>query len=103
MRFDPPPLGPGISFVVMVDISDEHGLVRLVDDQANVPVHPRRPKVAVFAIVDLVELKSVTGGIHLQIEDTGLHCLLVLPGQAVESGCESVCYQKVHLSSSSGT
>jgi NADPH:quinone reductase len=44
-----------------------------------------------------VQLKPVAGRVHLKIEDTRLHRLLVQAGQTVEGSRESVGDQEVHL------
>ena len=79
MRLDPPPLGPGIGVVVMIDIGDQHRLAGLVDDQPDVAVDPRRPEVRVLALVDPVQLETVAARVHLQVEHARLDRLLVVP------------------------
>lgn len=86
MRFDAPPLGPGIGSVVVIDIGDKHAVARLMHDKADVAVDARRPKVGVLGIADPVHLEPVAGRVHLQIEDARLHRFLVKTGQAIEGG-----------------
>ena len=82
MRLDPPAFGPGIGVVVVADIGDQQALARLVNNQANVAIDPRRPEIGVFALVDAVQLETVAGRVHLKIEDARLHRLLVQAGRA---------------------
>ena len=96
MRLDPPPFGPGIGVVVVADIGDQQAVARLVDDQADVAIDPRRPEIGVLALVDAVQLETVAGRVHLKIEDARLHRLLVQAGQPVERSGEGVGDQEVH-------
>ena len=96
MRLDPPAFRPGIGVVVVADIGDQQAVARLVDDQADVAIDARRPEIGVLALVDAVQLKTVAGRVHLQIEDARLHRLLVQAGQPVEGSGEGVGDQEVH-------
>ena len=96
MRLDPAPFRPGIGVVMMADIGDQQALAGLVDDQPDVAIDARRPEIRVLALVDAVELETVAGRVHLQIEDARLHRLLVQAGQPVEGGGEGVGDQEVH-------
>ena len=96
MRLDPPAFGPGIGVVVVADIGDQQALARLVNDQADVAIDARRPEIGVLALVDAVQLKTVAGRVHLQIEDARFHSLLVEAGEPVEGGGEGVGDQEVH-------
>jgi hypothetical protein len=77
MSLDPPALGPGIGGVVVIDIGHQKAVACLVDDQSDVAVDARRPEVGVFAFVDTMQLETVAGRVHLQIEDARLYRLLV--------------------------
>ena len=77
MRLDPPAFRPGIGVVVVADIGDQQAVARLVNDQADVAIDARRPEIGVLAVVDAVQLETVAGRVHLQIEDARLHRLLV--------------------------
>jgi hypothetical protein len=96
MRLDPPPFRPGIGGVVMVNIGNEKALVRLMHDQADIAVDPRRPEVRVLALVDPMQLETFAGAIHLQVEDARLYCLLVHAREAVERRSEGVGDEEVH-------
>ncbi len=96
MSLDPPPLRPGIGRVVVVDIGDENTVGRLVHDQPNVAVDARRPEMRVLALVDAMQLETVAGGVHLQVEDARLDGLLIEAGQPVEGGRERVGDEEGH-------
>ena len=96
MGLDPTPLRPGVGRVVVVDIGDENTVVRLVHDQPDVAIDARRPEMRVLAVVDAMQLETVAGGVHLQVEDARLHGLLIEAGQPVERSREGVCDEEGH-------
>lgn len=101
MGLDPPSLGPGVGFVVVVDIGEQQAGRGLVHDDAHVLARPDRPKIRVLGLVDPVHLQSGRRRVHLQIEGAGLGRLLVLPRQAGEGGGERVGDAEVHLAATS--
>jgi hypothetical protein len=96
MRLDPPALRPGIGVVVMPDIGNQQTTARLVDDQADVPIDAGRPEIRVLTFVDAVQLETVAGRVHLQVEDARLHGLLVQAGEPAEGGSKSIGDQEIH-------
>ena len=96
MRLDPPPFRPGIGGVVVVDIGNEKALGRLVHDQADVAIDPGRPEIRVLAVVDAMQLQTGAAAVHLQVEHTRLHRLLVHAGEPVERRGEGVGDEEVH-------
>ena len=96
MRLDPPPLGPGIGFVVMIDIGDEQAVFRLVHDQSQIAADAYRPEIRVLRLVDPVERQALAGGIDLQIDDRRLDRLRLRRGQSGQRAGEAVGEQKAH-------
>jgi hypothetical protein len=90
MCLDPTPFRPGIGIIMMVDIGDQRGIARLVDDQADIAIDPGRPEIRILALVEPMQLEAVTGRVHLQVKYACLNRLLVLTGQAVECSGEGV-------------
>jgi hypothetical protein len=76
MRLDPPPLGPGVGFVVMIDIGDEQAVFRLMHDKPEITADADRPKIRVLRLADAMERHPLAGGIDLQVDD----CRLDRPG-----------------------
>jgi hypothetical protein len=66
-----------------------------MEDRPDVAINPCRPKMAVLAIVDAMQLEPVAGGVDLQIEHARLHSL-VGAGQSSEGSSECVGDQEVH-------
>jgi hypothetical protein len=96
MRLNAAAFRPRIRVVMVADIGDQQALAGFVDDQSNVAIDARRPEIEVLALVDAMQLQTVAGWVHLKIEDTRLHRLLVQAGQAVERSSEGVRDQEVH-------
>jgi hypothetical protein len=96
VRLDPSPLRPGIGVIMVADIGDEEAFAGPVHDQPDIAIDARRPEIRVLALVDAMQLKTVAGRVHLQIEDARLHRLLIDTGQAVERCRESVGDQEIH-------
>lgn len=55
-----------------------------MNDQPNIAIDASGPEILVLALVDAVQLESIAGRVHLQIEDAGFYRLLVQTRQAVE-------------------
>ena len=87
---------------MVADIGDQQAVARLVNNQADVAIDPRRPEIGVLTVVDAVQLKTVAGRVHLKIEDARLHRLLVEAGEPVEGGGEGIRDEEVHLNLTDG-
>jgi len=96
MRLDPPPLGPSIGLVVMVDVAEQQARARAMDDDADVLAHPDRGEVRVLRALELVELQAWMCRIHLQVERRCLHRLLLVDGQPGKTARESVGDAELH-------
>jgi hypothetical protein len=48
VRLDPPPLGPGIGFVMVVDVGNEQAVRRFMDDQPQISANPHRPEIRIL-------------------------------------------------------
>lgn len=55
MRSQSPPLGPGVGFVVVIDIAQEQAARRFMDHQSNVRIDPHRPEVFVAHLIELMQ------------------------------------------------
>lgn len=96
MGLDPPPLGPGVGGVMMIDIGDQQARARLVEDQPDVAIDPRRPEVEILRRRDPVHLQTRRRRVQLQIHDADLHRLLLLRGKPREGVSEGVGEAEVH-------
>ena len=60
MRLDPPPLGPAVGLVMMVDVAEQQARARAMNDDADVLAHPHRGDVRVLrAIEDLTSFETL--------------------------------------------
>lgn len=90
MSLDPPPFGPRIGFVVVVDVAQQQAPLRLVDDQAEVAVDPDGPEARVLRPLDPMELQPRMRRVDLEIESRRLRRLLVLRLEPGEAGGERI-------------
>src|SRR5258708_15493905 len=56
-----------------------------MDDEANVGVYPHRPEIRILGTIKFMKRQAGRGGIHLQIEGSRLHRLLLLRRQPCEA------------------
>ena len=96
MRLDAPLLGPAVSPVVVVHIGEQQTRCGLVDDDADVAVHPHGPEVRVFRSFDAVHRQAGRGRVELEIEGRSLRGFLLGRGQAGECVRERVGDAEVH-------
>jgi hypothetical protein len=73
-----PPLGPGVGVVMVADVGEKRGAVLLVEDDADVAVHARRPEVRVAGVIDPVEREAGAVGALLDVEGGDLRLRLFL-------------------------
>ena len=81
MRFQLTPLGPGVGFVMVIDIADQQAAGCFVDDQPHIAINSHRPEVFVARFVQLVKAQTVAGRIELQVERRRLSSLLLVAGE----------------------
>ena len=96
MGFQLAPLGPVVSLVVVIDVTEQQAALRLVNDEPEVAAHPHRPEVFVLRLVELVKAHPRTRGIHLQVKGRRLNSFLLVAGQAREAVGESVGDAEIH-------
>ena len=99
MGLQPPPRGPLIGLVVVIDIAQHEAAVHAVNDQPDVAGDPHGPEVLVPRLVELVQFHARLRRVELQVEGGGLDGLLLVAGQAGEAGGEGVGDAEFHQAS----
>ena len=69
-----------------------------MNDQTNIAANSNRPEIFVFYLVELVETKSWTCRVQLQVERCGFDQLLFLAGESGEAISKSVGDEEFHIS-----
>lgn len=67
-----------------------------MDDQPDVGAHPHRPEVRILRLAQPMELHPRVSRIHLQIEGSRLHRLLLVAGERRQAVGEGVGDEEVH-------
>ncbi len=89
-------LSPVIGPVVMRGVAQQQAVLAAVDDDPDVGAHPQGPKVLVAGLVELMELESRVGRVHLEIKRGRLHLLLLVTGEPGEARSERVRDSELH-------
>src|SRR5207237_573854 len=88
---------PCVSFVVMIDVTQEKTLPASVDNQTNIAANAHGPEVRILGLVELMKLQSRLGGIELQIKRRSLCSLLLIRGQTSEAVGEGIRDEEFHV------
>ncbi|MGH6837481.1 MAG: hypothetical protein ACREDT_01505 [Methylocella sp.] len=96
MRFYPPPLRPIISGIMMIDVADKKTFFGFVNNQPYIAADTHRPEILVLGVIDAVELKPGLGRVHLKVEDSGFHCLLLLGRKSRQRFRKGISDTKLH-------
>ncbi len=96
MRLQSAPFRLVIRLVVVADIAEQQGTLRLMNYQPDVAAHPNRPEVLVLGLLELVEAHAGIGRIELQVERRCLDGLLLVPCQSGEAVSEGIGDAKFH-------
>ena len=98
MRFQLPPLRPGVRLVVVIDVARAGGLPRVLWTIRRMSLLTRTDqKFLSFALSSLWKLRPGFAGFSLQVEGRRLDGLLLVAGQAGEAVGEGVGDAEFHL------
>jgi hypothetical protein len=96
VAFDPPPLSPRISSIVMPDITKQHARGRSMDDQPDIFIDANRPEVRVTRPFEPMKAQARIRQVQLQIKRCGLDRLLFGAVQPGEAGGEGIGDAELH-------
>jgi hypothetical protein len=99
MCFQFAPARPVVRFIVVVDVAEQEAGRGAVNNQPQIETDPGGPEVAVFGLIDSVQLKARLSRVHLKIERGRFDGLLLFSRQAGKAVGECVGNTEVHLSS----
>jgi hypothetical protein len=100
VALDPAALGPGVSIIVVADITKQQAHRRPMHNQANLVTDPHRPEIRVARPFESMKPQARASQVQLQIESCRLDRLLLGSIEPGEAGGKRVGDAKFHLAAS---